>query len=386
MEMEMEMEMEMKGCVDMLEKLDIDSSKHVLKFLDDPGDLVRLACVSRSWRNFVIENRFCKDLCIKMFPEVCHITRVMECKNGVDPPPIGSSKVLEWENLQREHKIYACFTRELMTLVSDKCCLQFPIGASSTDNYPDESIENTLNPSPREFERPSYWSSQGASNIEAPETLTYKLKSKLCVIHEIDIQPFQAYFQRGSPIYSAKAVRFRLGYSKLSYSLESEDLDDLLPDHKCDDNYVWTYTSPDFPMLQENCLQSFKLPRPVLCIGGMLQIELLGRVQRQEMDALYYVCVCHVRVVGKPLMSRFDVNIPLDYTLMYFPDAKDMISTEERGSDDHASGWQAFISRLREIRAVRGRNYIFNFLLGNGAFQEQYDSDEEEEEILPVIE
>lgn len=40
---------------------------------------------------------------------------------------------------------------------------------------------------------------------------------------------------------------------------------------------------------QENCLQNFRLPEPVLCIGGILQIELLGRVQRQEMDNLYYI-------------------------------------------------------------------------------------------------
>ena len=40
---------------------------------------------------------------------------------------------------------------------------------------------------------------------------------------------------------------------------------------------------------QENSLQKFKLPEPVLCIGGYLQIELLGRVQKQEMDGLYYI-------------------------------------------------------------------------------------------------
>lgn len=40
---------------------------------------------------------------------------------------------------------------------------------------------------------------------------------------------------------------------------------------------------------QESCLQKFMLPEPVLCIGGILQIELLGRVQTQEMDGLYYI-------------------------------------------------------------------------------------------------
>lgn len=44
-----------------------------------------------------------------------------------------------------------------------------------------------------------------------------------------------------------------------------------------------------FLWVQENILQKFKLPEPVLCIGGILQVELLGRVQRQQLDGLYYI-------------------------------------------------------------------------------------------------
>lgn len=40
---------------------------------------------------------------------------------------------------------------------------------------------------------------------------------------------------------------------------------------------------------QENRLQHFKLPKPGICLGGYLQIELCGRVQRQEMDDLFYI-------------------------------------------------------------------------------------------------
>jgi hypothetical protein len=42
-------------------------------------------------------------------------------------------------------------------------------------------------------------------------------------------------------------------------------------------------------IFQENVLQSFKLPHPVLCIGGVVKVELLGRVQKQAMDGLYYI-------------------------------------------------------------------------------------------------
>lgn len=46
-------------------------------------------------------------------------------------------------------------------------------------------------------------------------------------------------------------------------------------------------------------MQVFKLPRPVVCIGGVLQVELLGRVQTQQMDQLYYiwyVCISFISV------------------------------------------------------------------------------------------
>jgi hypothetical protein len=102
-----------------------------------------------------------------------------------------------------------------------------------------------------------------------PETLTYQLASQICIIREINIQPFQgdiwnlhklcvrliyftflcvfadivfvncpAHFQMGSPIYSAKSVRFKMGHLKAS-------LNDL-----ADEMFVWTYTSPEFPMVQ----------------------------------------------------------------------------------------------------------------------------------------
>ena len=33
------------------------------------------------------------------------------------------------------------------------------------------------------------------------------------------------------------------------------------------------------------------------------QVELVGRVQRQEQDCMWYTCINHVRVVGKPLYN-----------------------------------------------------------------------------------
>lgn len=49
---------------------------------------------------------------------------------------------------------------------------------------------------------------------------------------------FPARFQPGAPIYSAKSVRFKMGHPKAS--LDAVD----------DEQFVWTYTSPEFPMSQ----------------------------------------------------------------------------------------------------------------------------------------
>ena len=59
---------------------------------------------------------------------------------------------------------------------------------------------------------------------------------------------FPAYFQRGSPIYSAKSVRFRMGHPKSPNDFGSHLLGDSLP--SADDTFIWTYTSPEFPMAQ----------------------------------------------------------------------------------------------------------------------------------------
>ncbi|KAF3447797.1 hypothetical protein FNV43_RR08501 [Rhamnella rubrinervis] len=56
-------------------------------------------------------------------------------------------------------------------------------------------------------------------------------------------------------------------------------------------------------------LQKFELPKPVLYVGGYLLAVLLGRVQTQEIDGLYYICIAHVKVVGRPASLTFDVEM-----------------------------------------------------------------------------
>ncbi|KAL3814871.1 hypothetical protein ACJIZ3_016139 [Penstemon smallii] len=296
--------------IDFLQCLETDMSLNVMSFLDDPADLVRASAVSRFWRQFVISNGLAKKLCLNKFPEVCNIVGVVDTSKGtIDSVEFESNNDREWEILDTDQKVYASLLQALTkSKVSPKDCIANAISASSTDNYPDESVVNTLNPRDRFIRRASYWSSKGQSNPDAPETLIYKLRAGIWVITEIDIQPFEAFFQQGKPIYSAKSVRFRMGHPKSPREIE-RDLQYLPLQKPGDDKFVWTYTSPEFPMVQENRLQPFKLPEPVLCIGGYLQIELLGRVQTQEMDGLFYLCVSYIRVLGRPLYPAFDIEI-----------------------------------------------------------------------------
>lgn len=60
-----------------------------------------------------------------------------------------------------------------------------------------------------------------------------------------------AYFQYGSDICSSKAVRFRMGYPICPLIFDEDVRDDLLSAHQCmDDEFIWTYTLPEFLMAQ----------------------------------------------------------------------------------------------------------------------------------------
>ncbi|KAM4094561.1 hypothetical protein ACB094_06G204500 [Castanea mollissima] len=364
----------MEACMDFMNRLDLDMSVKVLMHLKDPSDLARVSSVSRSWRDFVIANGLFKHLCLRMFPQLFKVAYVMELNNcgAKEPAEVGSSHSMEWESLARDHRVYATLAR-VCTSFHVRDCISEAISASSTDYYPAETIDNTLLPAAI-VSQGAYWSSKGQSNPAVPETLTYKLVSELCVITEIYIRPFKAFFQPGSPIYSAKSVRFRMGHPKSPNDLGSHLLGDSLP--SADDTFVWTYTSPEFPMAQESCLQKFRLPEPVLCIGGILQIELLGRVQTQEMDGLFYICISHVHVVGRCLSPAFVVeNLQPSGTFVLKKDMLCEFHTQESSSDNEAQ-------EISDDQMRRRFRYLRNYLRNSNAIViEEYESGEEEDVV-----
>ncbi|KAF5464181.1 hypothetical protein F2P56_014275 [Juglans regia] len=359
----------MEASTDFLNLLDFDISLKILTYLEDPSDLVRVSSVSQSWRNFVIANGLWKQLCLRMFPQlsrVAHVIGLNKCR-ATEPVEAGSSYSKEWESLERNDRGYALLARACTSFIV-RDCISKAISASSTDHCPEESIDNTL-----VALRASYWSSKGQSNPEVPERLTYKLADDFCVITEINIRPFKAYFQRGEPIYSAKAVRFRMGHPKGPTDVGNDLLGDLSPG-SADDKFIWTYTSQEFPMAQESRLQKFKLPEPVLCVGGILQIELLGRVQRQEMDGLFYTCMSYVQVMGRMLSPTFGVEI-LEPSGKFVLEIKNNTLVEFKPQSNIPSADQ-LVRRFRDLQHIA---YIGHILQGNVVVDmDEFETGEEE--------
>ncbi|KAK2366972.1 F-box protein [Trifolium repens] len=289
----------METNMDFIQWLGPDLSIKVFSCLDDPGDLVRASAVCSSWEHFVIVNGLCKQLCLKMIPEIFGVVPRIEkfiiqtdrnkCKRYYT--------YTEWGCLKRNHKLYAHLAFGFTPRKNN--CILYGMDVSLFD-----------------------------SNYEA---LAYRLCSNLCLVTEINVQPFLAYYDNGLHMYSPKAVRFRLGYRRRGKELESMiDFDKTLNFRK---KFCWTYTSPKFPMSQENKLQTFKLPKPVLCIGGVLLVELFVRGQKQKVDNYFHSwitwydeCESHVEVVARTVISpELIVRIhPCGrYSLLYSPHEHD---------------------------------------------------------------
>ncbi|GAV74545.1 LOW QUALITY PROTEIN: hypothetical protein CFOL_v3_18025, partial [Cephalotus follicularis] len=149
--------------------LDPNMSKQIVMCLEDPSDIVCASCVSRLW--FVIMNGLSKQLCLRMFPQLTRVDHVIESScNMKKPADVGSSKSMEWEASGREHHVYSFLARGFTSFVVRDCNGE-GIYASVTDNYPAESIHNSLEPRDRIDRRASYCSSKGQSNPQVPETL-----------------------------------------------------------------------------------------------------------------------------------------------------------------------------------------------------------------------
>ncbi|KAJ4774518.1 F-box protein [Rhynchospora pubera] len=301
--------------MDILELLGPDISMLVFNFITNPADLIRTTAVSRSWNKFVNAQKLIKQLCLRICPNLLHFSSIKE----ITPPGMtqedGYGDSMEQRNHERDKLIYSYLLQCIVPSNRNKNCIRECIGASST-NVPSETIENTLEIGFPNYMGPSFWSSAGETDPSLPEFLIYRLRSRLSVIHEIRIRPLKG-FQPEEPVYSSQAVRFRIGYYKVQHwPVQNMPHDDQFLN---DEKFVWTYISPEFPMSQ-----SFKLRQPIVSIGDVIKIELIGRAQKLAANNLYYICLTNVQVIGRPLSPVLGVDFPKgdgdDLVLKYFPD------------------------------------------------------------------
>lgn len=136
----------------------------------------------------VIKYSLSKNLCLRLFHQLTSVDHIIEANE--ESSEAGSSSLMETRLLEKEHRAYALLVRGCESSPI-RSCIADAIIASSTDNFPAESILNTLEERDRIGPTPSYWSSSGQHKTSVPETLLYKLKGDLCVITEFSIQPFQ---------------------------------------------------------------------------------------------------------------------------------------------------------------------------------------------------
>ena len=103
-------------------------------------------------------------------------------------PASGSS-----HDAEKDHRTYSNLGGALVSSKSKPFvdCILDCNGASSTDRFPAERMENTLDPREVVGHRPSYWSSGGQYDPDVPESLTYRLRSNLCIVDEIRIHPYK---------------------------------------------------------------------------------------------------------------------------------------------------------------------------------------------------
>ena len=113
----------------------------------------------------MIDREFCKTLCRRICPEVANFTRAVVVTRS--PPASDPSRDSEFRTRERDHVVYSYLGGALVSAKPSMDCILRCIGASTTDYFPEETIQNTLDPRDRVNHRPSYWSSAGHDDPDA---------------------------------------------------------------------------------------------------------------------------------------------------------------------------------------------------------------------------
>ncbi|KAI4971320.1 hypothetical protein ZWY2020_002234 [Hordeum vulgare] len=127
----------------------------------------------------VVESGLSKSQRLRLCPKVATVAAAEEVTRSPPSTTTDPESVCE-----RDYRIYSNLAG---TYVSDAAkpsaeCMLRCIGASSTDDFPIETMENTRDEEEIINFCASYWSSGGADDPETSESLTYRLNSDICVV------------------------------------------------------------------------------------------------------------------------------------------------------------------------------------------------------------
>ncbi|GMH40345.1 hypothetical protein BSKO_08249 [Bryopsis sp. KO-2023] len=153
--------------------------------------------------------------------------------------------------------------------------------ASSTD-HERQSIDETL------ADDMAFWSSVGSTFRDATESLTYRLKYPVCLVHTVQVSVYRATYQFGQPIYPPGKVAVDVGPSPEKLHRVSE----AVP--------INAHTEP----------QIIPLSKPLVAIGGYLRIWMEGKPQMQLADGRHYIAIRHVSALGLPVPDSVVSRIP----------------------------------------------------------------------------
>jgi len=227
------------------------------------------------------------------------------------------------------------------------------MAASSTDRPEAENVANVLARRVRPLYdsrafriRPSsYWSSAGSVASDAVDRVVLRLVTPVAIVRAVRVAAFRAPVGlfTTSGVYAPVKIRFHVGLATRKRdeigSGSGSGTFDVTPrgfsacprasgrwdvgegahasgeDGGGDDlgEYLWSSETYDFDAGRRRGepgaealdldpgVARFEFPEPVLCVGGMLQIELIGRRTRQRVDERWYVALGHVAVEGAPV-------------------------------------------------------------------------------------
>ena len=260
----------------------------VLSLLVDIQDLANAEFVCAGWRRVAAESGAWWALACRSHPELAPF--------GRDAPVcLHAAGSRAWKPTP------AALCKRLAALAASpplrSTVVAEALAASSTDNA-EEHVRNTLSRRTRNtvWQLPAYWSSAGSERQDADDWVQYRLASHVCVVAAVGLRPFRAFFQYHTPIYSPLSARVMLGAlceDAGGYGAAGDAPDD-------GGAFQAQYVSPEFPVAQADELQTLTLPAPVVCVGGVLRVQLCGRAQTQAADNRFYVCLAHLNATGKP--------------------------------------------------------------------------------------